>query len=241
MKTIMKILVAIMLILHVVLVTECKPNDLPQNGGNSGTYNGHEYVDLGLPWGTLWATCNVGANTPEEYGDYFAWGETEQKDTYDWITYKYCNRSYNQLTKYCNRSEYGYNGFTDNLTVLQPSDDAATANWGNGWCMPTKEQWEELYQNTNSTWTTQNGVSGRLFVGSNGNSIFLPAAGWYLAEDLRSDGYYGFYWSNSLDNGQFRAGSYYFCSNYSKEYLLCRYDGLSVRPVIPPAPVHSAR
>ena len=98
--------------------------------GNSGGGSGdeHAYVDLGLPSGTLWATCNVGADTPEGYGDYFAWGETQPKDVYNWSNYQYCNGSHDQLTKYCNNSSYGYNGFTDNLTTLQPGDDAATAN-----------------------------------------------------------------------------------------------------------------
>ena len=92
----------------------------------------HEWVDLGLPSGTLWATCNVGASKPEEYGDYFAWGETEPKDEYCWSTYLHCKGDYNSLTKYCHQYDYGYNGFTDNLTELEPADDAATANWGSG-------------------------------------------------------------------------------------------------------------
>ena len=108
----------------------------------------HDYVDLGLPSGTLWATCNVGADSPEDYGDYFAWGETQPKDTYDWSTYQYCNGSYNTLTKYSveffdswyeQYTNYGYNGFIDNLTTLLPEDDAATANWGADWRMPTKK------------------------------------------------------------------------------------------------------
>ena len=91
----------------------------------------YAYVDLGLPSGLLWATCNVGADNPEDYGDYFAWGETQPKDVvYYWSTYPYCNGSYNTLTKYCNNSNYGYNGFTDDLTILLPEDDAATANSG---------------------------------------------------------------------------------------------------------------
>ena len=88
----------------------------------------HEWVDLGLPSGTLWATCNVGANAPEEYGDYFAWGETAPKDYYDWSTYKWCKGSYNTMTKYCTNSSYGYNGFTDGKTELDPEDDAAWFN-----------------------------------------------------------------------------------------------------------------
>ena len=150
------------------------------------------YVDLGLPSGLLWATCNVGAETPEEYGDYFAWGETTPKDDYTWSNYQHCNGSRNALTKYCNNASCGYEGFTDNLTTLMPEDDAATANWGNGWRMPTKEEFEELYNNTTYTWTQQNGVNGKLFTASNGNSLFLPAAGY------NNIGYLGDYWSSSL-------------------------------------------
>ncbi len=165
-------------------------------GGGSGE---HEYVDLGLPSGTLWATCNVGANAPEEYGDYFAWGETQTKSTYNFSTYQYCrNGNQDQLTKYCDSVSYGYNGFTDNLTTLLPEDDAATANWGSGWRMPTETEWEELLQNTTHTWTTQNGVNGYLFTASNGNSLFLPAAGFRWNDELISAGSWGKYWSSSL-------------------------------------------
>ena len=198
--------------------------------GGGGT---HEYVDLGLPSGTLWATCNVGANAPEEYGDYFAWGETQPKDVYDWSTYQYCMGSQNTLTKYCNNADYGYNGFTDTLTILLPEDDAATANWGNGWRMPTKEEWEELINNTTHTVTTQNGVIGRLLTASNGNSIFLPAAGYRNENGLDFADSKGRYWSTSLHTNS----SYYpvffnyapgFFGMYYGSY---RYYGQSVRPV----------
>ena len=135
----MKLIATITLTVAMMFVAGCTPEDGPNNeGGDIGgnTYNGHEYVDLGLPSGTLWATCNVGADTPEGYGDYFAWGETTPKTTYNWNTYKYCNggEGLNTLTKYCSDSNFGYNGFTDNLTVLQlMDDDAATVNWGSGW------------------------------------------------------------------------------------------------------------
>ena len=163
------------------------------------TYNsigGHAYVDLGLPSGTLWATCNVGADSPEGYGDYFAWGETQPKVTYYWTNYQYCNGNNNTLTKYCNNSSFGYNGFTDNLTILEPGDDAATANWGSSWRMPTEEEWHELYNNTTNIWTTQNGVDGRLFTAANGNTLFLPAAGYRSGASLSSS--VGDYWSSSL-------------------------------------------
>ena len=192
----------------------------------------HAYVDLGLPSGLLWATCNVGAEAPEDYGDYFAWGETQPKDTYNWSTYQYCNGSSSTLTKYCNNSSYGYNGFTDNLTTLLPEDDAATANWGSGWRMPTKEEFQELYNNTTVTWTTQNGVNGRLFTASNGNSLFLPAAGGRWDDELDLAGYYGFYWSSSLYAGYpDYAWGLGFNSDYAYVDVHYRNYGFSVRPV----------
>ena len=193
------------------------------------------YVDLDLPSGTLWATCNVGADTPEGYGDYFAWGETEPKTTYNISTYQYANGTSMddpQLTKYCTITHYGYNGFTDNLTVLQPCDDAATANWGNDWCMPTDYQWEELYQNTTNTWTTQNGVNGRLFTASNGNSLFLPAAGSRWDDELHFVENYGYYWSSSLcTNGPSAAWNVYFGSVDYSMSSFGRSLGRSVRAV----------
>ena len=195
-------------------------------GGN------HAYIDLGLPSGLLWATCNVGANAPEEYGDYFAWGETAPKDVYNWDTYQYCMGSYNTLTKYCSRSDYGYNGFTDNLTILLPEDDAATANWGNGWRMPTKEEWQELYNNTTVTWTQQNGINGRLFTASNGNSLFLPAAGYRWDSYLYNVGWNGLYWSSSLNTGDPSSAWYFsFNSDYYRMSNYYRYFGHSVRAV----------
>ena len=187
----------------------------------------HDYVDLGLPSGRLWATCNVGAETPEEYGYYFAWGETQPKEYYDWNTYQYCNGYYNTLTKYCNNPYYGYNGFTDNLTTLLPEDDAATTNWGLDWRMPTGEEWQELIENTTSTWTTQNGIGGRLFTSSNGNSMFLPAAGnyWEYPGDMCD------YWSSTLDpDNPSNAWNYSFDMAYISEDGN-RFAGLSVRPV----------
>jgi uncharacterized protein (TIGR02145 family) len=191
-----------------------------------------DWVDLGLPSGLLWATRNVGASSPEDYGDYFAWGETQPKDVYNWSNYQYCNGSIDQLTKYCNNSSYGYNGFTDNLTTLQPGDDAATANWGSGARMPTKQEWEELRDYCSSVWTTQNGVNGRRFTGPNGNTLFLPAAGYRWNDELYTAGSYGYYWSSSLGTDYpDLAWRFSFYSGYTYVGRSSRYYGLSVRAV----------
>ncbi len=193
-----------------------------------------EYVDLGLPSGTKWATCNVGASEPEEYGDYFAWGETTPKSTYNWSTYKWCKGSETTKTKYCTQSDYGYNGFTDNLTELQPEDDAATANWGSGWRMPSSDQINELINDeyTTSEWTQLNGVNGRKVTSkSNGNSIFLPAAGYPWDGGLDYAGSRGRYWSSSL-SPDYDDRAYYLDFDYGWGCLLNnRYGGQSVRAV----------
>ena len=181
-----KSMVAIMLMFVALLSTGCTEKEEVDK----------DWVDLGLPSGLLWATRNVGATSPEDYGDYFAWGETSPKEVYNWDTYRYCNGDYDQLTKYCSKSSFGYNGFTDNLTILQPGDDAATANYGGR--TPTKEEWQELLNNTTVSWTTLNGVNGRLFTASNGNSLFLPAAGYRWVSSLYDAGSDGDYWSSSL-------------------------------------------
>ena len=195
----------------------------------------HEYVDLGLPSGTLWATMNVGANSPEDYGDYFAWGETTPKSVYDWSTYKWCNGSSDTMTKYCTISSYGYNGFTDNKTELDPEDDAAYVNWGPEWRMPSYDQIQELQNNCTSKWTTRNGVKGRLFTSKkNGASVFLLAAGYRWGGELYGAGSDGDYWSRTLDADYPRyAFSLYFGSGDVTWYSLAwnRSLGRSVRAV----------
>lgn len=191
--------------------------------------NAHECVDLGLS--VKWATCNVGATKPEEYGDYFAWGETASKSSYDWTTYLYCKGS--SMTKYCNNSSYGYNGFTDTKTILDPEDDAAVVNWGGNWRMPTKVEQKELLDNCIWIWTTQNGVNGYKVTGPNGNSIFLPAAGCMRGGSLYSAGSLGYYWSSSLEVGAPCTAYYVF---FNSDYVVWYYArgrsyGLAVRPV----------
>ena len=191
----------------------------------------HDYVDLGLPSGTLWATCNIGATAAEDYGDYFAWAEVQPVLVYNWSYYKYCNGDYNQLTRYCTQAIFGYNGFVDNNISLVHSDDAATVNWGDSWSIPTDSQWEELYQETTNFWTTQNGVNGRLFTASNGNSLFLPAGGAHT-NAFNNIGEKGYYWSKKLSKlFPFKAICFTFKSD---EYELSsdfRFYNFSVRPV----------
>ena len=198
----------------------------------SGSKNGHDYIDLGLPSGTLWATCNVGANTPEIYGDSFAWGEVSAKNSYSWSNYKYCNGNFNALTKYCTSSSFGDNGFTDNLTVLESSDDAATANWGQDWRMPTVDEMRELRDNCVMLWTVQKGTKGFLFTGPNGNSIFLPAGGYYFDSDHEDVGVGGYYWTSSLGPGM--SGYAWLFHFYADGYDMNNYgrgQGRSVRAV----------
>ena len=203
---------------------------------NNGTENGHEYVDLGLS--VKWATCNVGASKAEDYGSHFAWGETTTKTTYSWSTYKYCNGSSSTLTKYCNKSTYGNNGFTDNKTQLDLSDDAARVNCGGAWRIPTDAEWTELREQCTWRWTTQNGKNGYKVTskksGYTNNSIFLPAAGYRGGSSLDLEGSYGFYWSSSLDTDDPDSAWYvYFISSNVYRVISLRYDGQSVRPVCP--------
>ncbi len=191
-----------------------------------------EAVDLGLPSGRLWANMNVGASSPEDYGDYFAWGENTPKSEYNWSTYMWCNGNYDTLTKYCDDSSYGNNGFTDDKTVLDAEDDAATANWGGDWRMPTIADFQELIDNTTNEWTTQNGVYGQKFTSSNGNSIFLPAAGFRWDGVLSFAGSYGGYWSSSLYEGDpDGAWGLYFDGGLLGTGYGYRDSGRSVRPV----------
>ena len=216
-------------------------SDLISGNGTQGEeiIQTHEYVDLGLPSGTLWATCNVGASKPEEYGDYFAWGGTTGykggKTNFTWSTYKYCNGSGKTMTKYCTGSDYG---IVDNKTVLESADDAATANWGGGWQMPSFDQCEELINSnyTTTTWTTQNGVYGRKIISkSNGKNIFLPAAGYLGGTSFCEIGSRGSYWSRLLWRSAISKGDWGSGLDFDSSTIITmlhyRYYGQSVRPV----------
>lgn len=198
----------------------------------TGSINGHEWVDLGLS--VKWATCNVGAGSPEDYGNYYAWGETSTKDDFSWETLKYSvsGDSWENVTfsKYNTESE---RGFVDNNTCLDLSDDAARQNWGGRWRIPTKAEWEELNSKCTWTWTALGGKNGYKVAGKNGNSIFLPAEGNRRGvSSLVGDGDCGYYWSSSLDTDSplfawdmfFETGYHYLDSSH-------RFNGESVRPV----------
>ncbi len=192
----------------------------------------HEYVDLGLPSGTLWATCNVGANSPEEYGDYFAWGETEPKSTYNWSTYKWCNGRDSTFTKYCGSSDYGT---VDNLTELKLEDDAAYVNWGTSWCIPNDEQRQELVNSCSWLWTTRNGVNGYQVTGPNGNTMFLPAAGYRYYASLYNAGSNGRYWTSTINGPRSNTALYiHFVSDNIPFYAGYRMMGHTIRPVRTP-------
>ena len=192
----------------------------------------YEYVDLGLPSGTLWATCNIGADSPEEYGDYFAWGETQTKEKFFADNYKYFEGTNYWITKYCTNDAFGD---VDNKTELEPTDDAATANWGSDWQMPSGEQIEELIDTlyTVPKWTSQNEVNGLLVTSKiNGDSIFLPAGG-YFNRYFRDVGSFGHYWSRSLFENRWGSngkGLYFYREEILRDFCGRQY-GRSVRPV----------
>ena len=191
-----------------------------------------EIVDLGLPSGIKWASFNLGASSPEGYGDYFAWGETEPKDNYSWSAYKWCMGNEYTITKYCDDSEFGYNGFTDNKIILDPEDDAAAVALGGSWRTPTEEELRELLKNCTWTGTSQNGINGKLVTGPNGNSIFLPAAGVRYGTSLPYVGWWGAFLSSSHQCGPSYACYMYFDdSDYAEIDYEDRYLGRSVRPV----------
>ena len=183
------------------------------NNDNNGTINGHEYVDLGLPSGLKWATCNIGASSPEDYGDYYAWGETETKDYYS--------------ADNCSTYNVQTNDISGNIKY-----DAARANWGGSWRMPTKTEMEELIDFCKWEWAQVDGVVGNKVIGVNGNSIFIPAAGCRVESWLADAGGYGCYWSSTPDESYiYGAHRLYFNDGDQGVSWDDRCEGRSVRPV----------
>ena len=196
----------------------------------------HEYVDLGLPSGTLWATCNIGASVPEECGDYFAWGETTPKVYYGWSTYKWFATGASQtgFMKYCCDSSAGYFDFADGKTELNPADDAATMNWGPNWQMPSDDQLNELDESCSWQWTQRNGVNGYLVTGPNGKTMFLPLTGFYVGSSRVRAGFDGEYWSRTLFTEYYSSSRACYLTFYDEDwywFATARFYGLPVRPV----------
>lgn len=209
----------------------------------SASVEKHEAVDLGLS--VKWATCNVGAETSDDYGEYFAWGETTgfvygDKKNYKWGTYKWCsaNSSWN-ITKYTIPDNdtpglwYQNGKFVgDNKNTLDPEDDAATANWGSKWRTPTVAEFNELFQNCTYKWVKINDMKGyELTSKKNGNSIFLPACGVVEETYLTSFGSVGAYWTNSLGEYTEEARYLNIDSDSPSLWIYERCRGLQVRPV----------
>ena len=189
--------------------------DIPSYTSCPDSHHPH-LIDLGLPSGTKWACCNVGAQMPEDYGGCFAWGETVEKSSYT-------------SSNYLDGKGTSYNIGKD---IAGTQYDAATANWGSPWVMPNREQMDELVNSCSSEWTTENGVNGRRFTGSNGASIFLPAAGSRWKDDMYNAGSYGRYWLSTLSESYASdAWSLYFGSGDVRTRVYYRYYGQSVRPV----------
>lgn len=230
MKVFMKKVFSLAICFMTLLFAGCGPSSSKVYTA-SGNIDNHDYVDLGLS--VKWATMNVGATKPEEYGNYFAWGETTTKTTYNWSTYKHCKGRSTFLTKYNTSILHGIDDYKKKLELI---DDAAHANWGGCWRMPTDAEWTELRKNCTWKWTTKQGVKGyKVTSKQNGNSIFLPAAGGY-GDDSRGDvGYCGCYWSTLAGTGSLVGSAWFVCfeSSYVERNSIRRDWGLSVRPVCP--------
>lgn len=204
-------------------------------------YNGHEYVDLGLS--VKWATMNIGATKREEYGDYYAWGETTTKSIYNWNSYKWgLNGTWLDLTKYTvddgSTSKIWYeNGVFvgDNKTVLEPVDDVASVKWGGSWRIPTKEELEELYTKCTCQAMSLNGKQGIKITGPNGNYIFLPKTGWKQESKLYWQNLSGSYWSSELSDS-YSLHAYSLSIDSANDFSMSRGDrcyGFSIRAVCP--------
>jgi len=206
-------------------------------------------IDLGLPSGTLWANMNVGAKAQNEYGLYFAWGDTkgysaESGHAFTWETYKWMaagQSSWEHITKYTTEDDetegdwynMDYEFIGDGNTQLSLEDDAARANWGGQWAMPTIEHIRELKKYTTSEWTTLKGVVGRKFTSKqNGNAIFLPAAGYMGSKGIDQQETTGNYWSSSLSSSTSIASELWFKSTLADPFSSSRNYGQSIRPII---------
>lgn len=200
--------------------TQRKREEEARRKQTTGSINGHEWVDLGLS--VKWATCNVGASTPSDYGNYYAWGETTTKSSYT---------EENSLTYGKTMSELKSLGIINTAGNLTMSYDAARSNWGGTWRMPTMAELDELKSKCQWLWTTQGGYGGYQVTGPNGKSIFVPAAGWRDGTSLYLAGHNGLYWSSSCYDGSYSSYSLDFDSGGRNVCWGSRGRGFSVRSV----------
>lgn len=215
----------IMLLLALIFFSvSCDKEKPPINNSDafygtvSGSFCGHDYVDLCLPSGTMWATCNIGATAPEEYGDNYAWGETSIKSNYDLGTYQFFSSNYHNIgSDIAGARLY----------------DAAYANWGYGWSIPTKEQFDELLANCTWKWRNINGVQGYEVKGVNDNSIFMPCSGYQYGYSSLNEGTHGFYWSSNSGSSEIGDAAYglYFYNDCQMTTNFFRCRGMKIRPV----------
>ncbi len=200
----------------------------------SSAQSKHQYVDLGLS--VKWATCNIGADKPEDHGEYFSWGETENKRINNWETYRFTEEDKNQISKYCSNSQYGWHELADSLSALEPDDDVAHKKWGGNWRIPTKAEMKELLDNCTWTWTARNDINGYLVTGKKpgytDRSIFIPVTGTYYDGKIFNPHKQGSYWSRDC-------GTVYPADAYTLELsvreasvgMRSRCESIAVRPV----------
>ena len=202
----------------------------------SSAQSKHQYVDLGLS--VKWATCNIGADKPEEHGEYFSWGETENKRINNWETYRFTEGDKNEISKYCSNPQYGWHKLADSLSALEPDDDVAHKKWGGNWRIPTKAEIKELIENCTWTWTTRNNINGYLVTGKKpgytDRSIFIPVTGAYNDGKIFNPTKSGHYWSR--DCGTLYPPDAYTLELSVREAYIgmeSRCESIAVRPVCP--------
>ena len=234
------LLTTVMAVMTTMTLVSCSDDD--DDNADSGTASKIKFylecpddhhphiIDLGLSSGTKWACCNVGADMPEDYGGYYAWGETEEKTIYNDITYQYCKGEDTDGDGLYDKNLV-YKDLGDDIASTQY--DVAHVKWGGYWRMPSVSQYIEVFKNCTSKWTTKNGVNGYQFTGPNGGTIFLPATGFQWGDQLLVPGTTGSYWLSTQSDSDLRFANFLsFVQGGVGWSSSRRRCGLAVRPVI---------